>query len=95
MELLLFDRADDVKPSHVIALDPVGSRTYHYWHVFLPGVQAGQLYGFRAHGPFDPSQGMRLTPTKSCSIRMRARSLSPSNTAVLQPVNRATIPQSP
>ncbi len=32
---------------------PIGSlvnRTYHYWHVFLPGVEAGQIYGFRAQG---------------------------------------------
>jgi glycogen operon protein len=60
IELLLFDHPDDPKPSHIIALDPVFNRTYHYWHVFLAGVQPGQIYGFRAHGPFDPARGMRF-----------------------------------
>jgi glycogen operon protein len=64
IELLLFDRADDTKPAHVITLDPVANRTYHYWHVFVPGIEAEQIYGFRAHGPFDPSRGMRFDPAK-------------------------------
>jgi len=28
------------------------------------GAVAGQLYGYRVHGPFDPAQGMRFDPTK-------------------------------
>src|SRR5688572_8756621 len=64
LELLLFDQVEDAKPSKVLALDPAANRTYHYWHVFVPGVQPGQVYGFRAHGRFDPSQGLRFDPTK-------------------------------
>jgi isoamylase len=64
IELLLFDQPDDAKPSHVIALDPVTNRTYHYWHTFVSGVGPGQIYGFRAHGPFDPARGMRFDHTK-------------------------------
>ena len=64
VELLLFDREDDARPARVISLDPFLNRTYHYWHVFVPGVQSGQLYGYRVHGPFDPSQGLRFDPTK-------------------------------
>ena len=64
IELLLFDREDDVRPARVIPFDPSINRTYHYWHVFVPGLQAGQLYGYRVHGPFDPSKGMRFDPTK-------------------------------
>ena len=64
VELLLFEREDDARPARVISLDPFLNRTYHYWHVFVPGVQSGQLYGYRAHGPFDPSQGLRFDPTK-------------------------------
>ncbi len=37
---------------------------YHYWHVFVDGVQAGQLYGYRVHGPFDPTQGLRFDASK-------------------------------
>ena len=32
---------DDGRPARVIPIDPVLNRTYHYWHVFVPGVQAG------------------------------------------------------
>ena len=64
LELLLFDQPADSKPARVIELDPVVDRTYHYWHVFVPDVQAGQIYGFRAHGRFDASQGLRFDPGK-------------------------------
>jgi isoamylase len=64
IELLFFDREDDGRPARVIALDPSVNRTCHYWHVFVPGVQAGQLYGYRAHGPFDPIKGMRFDAAK-------------------------------
>ena len=42
IELLFFDRVDDARPSRVIPIDPLANRTYHYWHVFVPGVQAGR-----------------------------------------------------
>jgi glycogen operon protein len=64
MELLLFDREDDERPSRVIQIDPWTNRTYHYWHVFVPGIRAGQIYGFRAHGPFDPTNGLRFDSSK-------------------------------
>ncbi|HLY33265.1 MAG TPA: glycogen debranching protein GlgX [Jatrophihabitantaceae bacterium] len=34
------------------------------WHVFLPGVEPGQRYGFRVHGPYDPAKGLRCNPAK-------------------------------
>ncbi len=34
------------------------------WHCFLPGVESGQRYGFRVHGPHDPGAGLRCTPNK-------------------------------
>jgi glycogen operon protein len=64
IELLLFDREDDPQPARVISLDSSNNRTYHYWHVFVPGVKQGQMYGYRVYGPFDPSQGLRFDPTK-------------------------------
>jgi glycogen operon protein len=64
MELVLFDRADDGRPSRVVPLEPVSNRTYHYWHVLVPGIEAGQLYGWRAYGPFDPSRGLRFDGDK-------------------------------
>ncbi len=64
IELLFFDYEDDERPARVIPLDPSVNRTYHYWHVFVPGVQAGQLYGYRVHGPFDPVKGIRFDAAK-------------------------------
>ncbi len=64
VELLLFDREDDPAPVRVIALDPVKNRSYHYWHVSVPGLKAGQIYGFRVAGPSDPLPGMRFDPSK-------------------------------
>ena len=64
IDLLLFDHEDDGRPSHVIRLDPTTNRTYHYWHVFVPGLRVGQLYGYRVHGPLDPAKGLRFDPTK-------------------------------
>ncbi len=64
VELCLFDAAEDGRPSRVIRLDPGHHRTYHYWHVHLRGLPAGQLYGWRVHGPFDPSRGYRFDGQK-------------------------------
>jgi glycogen operon protein len=64
VELLFFDGVDDSRPSRVIAIDPASNRTYHYWHVFVPGVEAGQIYGYRVEGPHDPASGMRFDPGK-------------------------------
>lgn len=64
VELLLFDHADEDKPARTIALDPWKNRTYHYWHVFVPDVEPGQIYAYRVHGPFDPATGMRFDAAK-------------------------------
>ncbi len=34
------------------------------WHAFLPGVEPGQHYGYRVHGPYNPDRGQRCDPTK-------------------------------
>lgn len=65
VELLLFDRDDDVKPSRVVPLDPVANHTYHYWHGFLPGIKPGQLYAYRVEGKSVPERGLRFDQAKS------------------------------
>ena len=70
---------DDARPSRVIPIDPYVNRTYHYWHLFVPGVQAGQIYGFRAFGPFEPDRGLRFDPSKLL--------LDPYGRAVVVPKN--------
>ncbi len=64
MELLLFDDVDDKYPARVIRLDPAKHRTFHYWHVLVEGLQAGQIYAYRADGPYLPEHGLRFDATK-------------------------------
>ena len=64
VDLILFDGEYDARTARVIPIDPVSNRTYHYWHVFVPGLQAGQMYGYRVHGPFEPASGMRFDASK-------------------------------
>jgi glycogen operon protein len=64
MQLVLFGHADEPAPARTITLDPVRNRTSHYWHVFLPGIKPGQLYGYRADGPRDPAAGQRFDARK-------------------------------
>jgi glycogen operon protein len=64
VDLLLFDDPAATHPAQVIELDPRTHRTYHYWHVFVPGIRPGQVYAYRAYGPFDPARGLRFDPGK-------------------------------
>ncbi len=57
VELLLFDHEDDSKPSRIIKLDPNKNKSFYYWHIFLPDVKSGQLYGYRVHAPTKPTPG--------------------------------------
>jgi len=34
------------------------------WHGYVPGLAPGQLYGYRAHGPYQPEQGHRYNANK-------------------------------
>lgn len=64
IELLLFDRVDDRKPAATIPLDPERNRTFYYWHVLVKGIGAGQLYGYRVHGPYHPERSLRFDGKK-------------------------------
>ena len=64
VELLLFDREEDGKPSRIIPIEPGTGRTYHYWHAFVPGAEAGQIYGYRVYGPSEPYLGHRFDSSK-------------------------------
>ncbi len=34
------------------------------WHGYLPGIEPGQRYGYRVHGPWEPENGHRCNPAK-------------------------------
>lgn len=38
--------------------------THHVWHVYLPEIKPGQLYGYRVYGPYEPEKGHRFNPAK-------------------------------
>jgi isoamylase len=64
VELLLFEDEHATEPSRVVSLDATEHRTYHYWHVFVPDLRPGQVYAYRAHGPFAPDRGLRFDAEK-------------------------------
>jgi isoamylase len=64
MEIVLFDDPDVSEPSRIIHLDPLQGRTSHYGHTFVTEVRPGQLYGYRAKDPHDPSSGQRFDSQK-------------------------------
>src|SRR6202022_3528493 len=61
VDLCLFDNVDAPQENMRI---PVTEHTDQVWHVFLPDVKPGQLYGYRVNGPYDPKQGMRFNSSK-------------------------------
>jgi len=36
----------------------------HIWHLYIPGLMPGQLYGYRVYGPYEPQNGDRFNPNK-------------------------------
>ena len=93
MDLLLFDRVDDSRPSRVIPIDPVANRSYHYWHQFVPGVSAGQIYGYRVRGPFDPARGLRFDPMKVLLDPYGRATAVPKISTGLRLAKKVTTPQ--
>jgi isoamylase len=64
IDLLLFDQSDAPLPSQVISLDSRRNKSSHYWHVFVPGISAGQVYAYRGYGLFEPELGLRCDGEK-------------------------------
>lgn len=61
VDLCLFDKSEDIIESKRIRLR---ERTAGVWHIYLPGIGPGQLYGYRVHGPYEPERGLRFNPNK-------------------------------
>lgn len=66
----LFSEVADAVDLCLIAKDgseariPLDEVDGYVWHAYLPSVAPGQRYGFRVHGPYDPSSGLRCDPSK-------------------------------
>ncbi len=61
VDLCLFERIDSPQESVRI---PITEHTDQVWHIFLPDVRPGQLYGFRVYGPYEPERGLRFNSSK-------------------------------
>ncbi len=61
VDLCLFDTENHETESHTIQMK---ERSHFVWHAYIPGLNPGQLYGYRVHGPFDPKNGHRFNPNK-------------------------------
>ena len=60
IDLCLFDPSG----RREIARAPLPECTDEVWHGYLPNAQIGQIYGYRAYGPYDPGNGHRFNPHK-------------------------------
>jgi glycogen operon protein len=65
VELLLFASYDAAQPFQTIRLDPFVNKTFHFWHVFVSGLQPGAHYAYRVDGPFNPAAGQRFDRNKA------------------------------
>jgi len=60
VSLLLFDSAD----GEYVETIKLENRTKFIWHTFVHGLKAGQLYGYKIKGPYDPARGFRFNEHK-------------------------------
>jgi glycogen operon protein len=60
VELCLFDPGETRTEARIELNRGIGQ----IWHAYLPMIGPGTRYGFRVHGPWDPSRGLRCNPNK-------------------------------
>lgn len=60
VEVCLFDKtgAEELKRYEIKENDN------NIWHIYIPGLKVGQVYGYRVYGPYQPEQGHRFNPNK-------------------------------
>lgn len=59
VDLCLFDsKANKEKRIRIKEVDN------HIWHLYIPKLKPGQLYGYRVYGPYEPQNGHRFNPNK-------------------------------
>ena len=61
IDLCLFNSLEDDVETIKIRIK---ERTHHVWHVYVTGIQPGQLYGYRVSGPYKPEEGHRFNANK-------------------------------
>jgi glycogen operon protein len=61
VDLCFFDAPDAAHETDRVRL---AEHEEFVWHVTLPDVRPGRLYGYRVHGPYEPEAGHRFNPAK-------------------------------
>ncbi len=74
VELCLFDRGD--RSETRVELTEVDG---FVWHCYLPGVGAGQQYGYRVHSPYAPGRGQRRDVGEAAPRPVRQGRRGPSS----------------
>jgi pullulanase/glycogen debranching enzyme len=81
VELCLFDETGETEIERI----ELPEYTDEVWHVFVPGLKPGAVYGYRVHGPYEPENGHRFNPNKLLRwIRKRATCHSTNGIAPLR-----------
>ncbi len=60
VELCLFDNSGQIETARI----SLSEYTNEVWHGFVPGMKAGQVYGYRVHGKHAPEEGHRFNANK-------------------------------
>lgn len=60
VELCLFDK-NGIKELKRYVIE---ANDNNIWHIRISGIGAGQVYGYRVYGPYDPQAGKRFNPNK-------------------------------
>ena len=60
VELCLFDETGQNEIDRI----ELPEYTDEVWHVFVPNLKPGAVYGYRVHGPYEPANGHRFNPNK-------------------------------
>ncbi len=60
IELCLFDESG----SQELERYQITENSNNIWHIYLPLVKPGQVYGYRVYGVYKPEQGFRFNHNK-------------------------------
>ncbi|MAT71154.1 MAG: glycogen debranching enzyme GlgX [Planctomycetaceae bacterium] len=88
MRVLLYRRVTDTDPYRVIEFNPATDRWGDIWSMYVPDLEAGQLYHFQADGPYNPERGHRFNPQARLIdpyARALAGSFQTSDDGVIRP----------
>ena len=58
VELCLFDQSGSEEQIRFT----INENDNNIWHIYLPDVKPGQVYGYRVYGPYKPEEGKRFNP---------------------------------